>query len=516
MLTNSALRRPRATAATAIGIAALGGAIALALAGCGLVGPAVVDTSGKVEFDRPLAIPPLAPSTLDADGTRVFALTAERGETEFEPGVPSETWGYDDDHLGPTLVAERGERVRVDVQNDLDEATTLHWHGMQLPAAVDGGPHQPIEPGASRHPEWTIDQPAATLWYHPHPHEETEQQVERGLAGLFLLHDPAERALGLPSAYGVDDVPLIVQDVSFDDDGRRTGRATSFAGALGDETIVNGTRSPYFEATTELVRLRLLNASTARILGFELADGRPMQQIASDGGLLAAPVETAHVRLSPGERAEVVVRLTPGERVVLRSRMTSAELGGDDVLAGLNGGRDVFDVLELRAAADLTASAPVPAALADLPDLPGPDEVAIERRFDLHGFDINDRSMDPDRIDLVAERGRTERWIVHNTSKLPHSFHVHDAQFRIESIGGAPPPPELAGWKDTVYAVPETEIALLVRFDGPGDPEHPYMYHCHLLMHEDAGMMGQFLVVEPGQDADEHFRMDDGEGHRHG
>lgn len=497
----SPIRRPRATLASGLTALAAGGLVALAFAGCGVVTPGPVSTIGRIDFDRPLAIPPLAESSVDADGTRVFALTAQAGTTEFEPGVPSESWGFNGGYLGPTLVADRGERVRVEVRNTLDEPTTVHWHGMHLPAVMDGGPHQMVARGATWAPEWLVAQQAATLWYHPHPHGETETHVSRGLAGLFLLHDDAERDLGLPAEYGVDDVPVIVQDTGFSVEGRREAAQRGYAGALGDELLVNGTRSPYFEAGDELVRLRLLNASTARSYAFAWADDRPVRLIATDGGLLDAPVELPALRLSPGERAEVLVRLTPGERLVLQSRMTPELAGLVGPVAQTNGATDGFDVLELRAAEQLRAATADPDALIPLPPLED-GELAADRRFVLDdSFEINGHAMDLGRIDETVTVDTLERWTVVNDTALPHSFHVHDVQFRLAAVAGEPPPPELAGWKDTIFVEPETEYVLLLRFAEYADPDTPYMYHCHLLWHEDQGMMGQFAVVEPGQRA---------------
>lgn len=493
------IRRPRAVAGALAAIAA-GALVAVSFAGCGLVGPTPVSTVGKVDFETPLAIPPLAESTVDPDGTRVFSLEAQAGTTEFTPGARSDTWGFDGSYLGPTLVAKRGERVRVDVTNSLDEPTTVHWHGMHLPAEMDGGPHQMVDPDATWSPEWQVDQQAATLWYHPHPHGETESHVARGLAGMFLVQDDAEQALPLPRDYGVDDVPVIVQDTGFSGEGVRDAPQRGFAGALGDELLVNGTRGPYLDVSDEVVRLRLLNASTARSFAFTWSDGRPVELIATDGGLLEASVELDHVMLSPGERAEVLVRPTPGERLVLRSEMTAEAAGMIDSIAAMNGGTDAFDVLELRAADTLDPSPAVPEHLAELPPV-DTSQVATTRTFTLDGFQINGDQMEMGRIDETATIDTTERWVIENTSQMPHSFHVHDVQFRIASIDGAPPPPHLAGWKDTVFATPETEIELILRFEDYADPDTPYMYHCHLLWHEDQGMMGQFAVVEPGQSA---------------
>lgn len=498
---STSLRRPRATIVSGLAALAAGGLVALAFAGCGLVAPGPVSTVGKVDFDRPLAIPPLAASTVDADGTRVFALEAQAGTTEFEPGEPSDTWGFNGSYLGPTLVAERGEHVRVDVANSLDEPTTVHWHGMHLPAAMDGGPHQMVAPGANWSPEWDIDQQAATLWYHPHPHGETEEHVARGLAGMFIVHDEHERTLGLPGEYGVDDVPVIVQDSGFSAEGEQESTQRTYAGGLGDELIVNGTRSPFLEVQDELVRLRLLNASTARTYAFAWSDARPVQLIATDGGLLEASVDLDHVRLSPGERAEILLRMTPGERLVLQSRMTPEIAGLVGPVADTNGGSDAFDVLEVRAADVLDPAPQVPDELNAVDDF-DKTEVAADRRFVLDdSFEINGHAMDLGRIDETVTVDTLERWTVVNDTQLPHSFHVHDVQFRLAEVDGAPPPPELAGWKDTIFVEPETEYVLLMRFEDYADPATPYMYHCHLLWHEDQGMMGQFAVVEPGQRA---------------
>ena len=498
----SRLRRPRATAIT-LGVAAAAAGMLTVLGGCGVTGGGTIDTVGRVAFEQPLAIPPLATSSLDAEGRRVFDLTARQGVSRFLPGVDTTTWGYatgadESAFLGPTLRATRGERVVVNVHNRLREETTVHWHGMHLPARMDGGPHQVIQPGDTWSPTWRIDQPATTLWYHPHPHGETERQVTMGLAGMFIIDDPLEAALPLPRAYGVDDFPLIVQDVRFTDAGQLATSTRGFIGPIGDRLLVNGTLGPYLVVTTDVVRLRLLNASAARVYNFELSDGRDIALIGTDGGLLETPYETGAIQLSPGERAEVLVRMKAGESVTLRS--AQPDLGVPGMIAGANAGNDTLDVLELRAAGTLATAGTVPAALASMPPVSAAD-ATVRRHFRLDGFNINDRQMDLGRIDEAVELGARELWTVTNAVSLPHSFHVHGAQFRIASIGGQPPGPGLAGWKDTVYLRPDTEYRLVMRFTDYTDPDFPYMYHCHLLWHEDLGMMGQFVVVKPGEHA---------------
>lgn len=453
-----------------------------------------ISTAGKVDFIHPLPIPPLAKSTVDSSGTRVFDLRAEKGTHDFGTG-PVATWGFNGAYLGPTLRASRGERVQVNVHNALDEATTVHWHGMHLPAKMDGGPHQMIPSGATWSPTWRIDQPVATLWYHPHPHGTTAAHVYRGLAGMFILDDPAAE-VPLPKRYGVDDIPVIVQDKLFGDGRLREDIALGDVGLLGDTIVVNGSVAPYLDVGSEQVRLRLLNASNARAYNFEFVDGRTFALVGTDGGLLAAPHETRSIMLVPGERAEIVVTMRPGEQVVLRS--TPQQLGMNVILERLSGGRDTFDILELRAAAKLEPSPPVPSRLADVPRL-DPRDAVETRSFRLAEHAINGQGMRMDRIDAAVVKDATEIWRVTNDDGMLHSFHVHDVQFQVLRIGDRPPPPELAGWKDTIYVRPGVRYEIIMTFADYADPESPYMFHCHTLLHEDGGMMGQFVVLEPGQ-----------------
>ncbi|MBV7697112.1 multicopper oxidase domain-containing protein [Streptomyces sp. TRM70350] len=460
---------------------------------------APVSTVGKAPFDNALAIPPLAESHVDKDGTRVFDLRMRAGETEFEAGRKTPTWGFNGTYLGPTLRAERGEKVRVRIRNGLDEASSVHWHGMHLPAEMDGGPHQEIAAGGTWSPQWTVDQPAATLWYHPHPHGATEDHVRRGLAGMFILDDERSARLGLPKRYGVDDLPVVVQDVRFD--GARLDGGRGFlqnVGFLGDRTMVNGTLRPYREVADELIRLRLLNASTARTYAFGFPDDRSFSLVGTDGGLLERPVSHKRVQLSPGERAEIVVRMRAGERVMLRS--FPQDNYGDGWQRRFGGGDDSFDVLELRAAGRLRPSPELPAVLGKL-EIPDGANAVRGRFFELKRSGINGRAMDMGRVDETVTRGTTEVWTVRNDNGMPHNFHVHDVQFRVLEVNGAAPPPALRGPKDTVFVPHGTTMKLALRFTGPADPDTPYMYHCHLLYHEDEGMMGQFVVVERGQRA---------------
>ncbi|WP_051298185.1 multicopper oxidase family protein [Brevibacterium album] len=510
-----------------------------AFLGLAALAPALTACAGETpvpttEEGRPLPIPPL----LEPDEHGRFALTASTGTTEFLPGVPSETWGYNGAHLGPTLRLARGRTYEAQLTNDTDEETTFHWHGLLVPAHADGGPHHPIAPGETQTLTLTPDQPSATLWYHPHPHESTSDQVRRGLAGMLLLDDPdghtpgsvpqgmaaspaeapsasPEAASALPHEYGVDDIPLIIQDLRLTDDGELLGHNfTSEVGMLGETVLTNGMPDAVLTTDREVLRLRLLNGSLGRIYGLRLDSGAPLTVIGSDGGLLPEPVEADSLTLSPAERAEVIVAV-PADGLTLVSR--DPDLGNVSDPEGV-GGEDEFTILRVRRdspaeaeageedGSGAGASADFRSALAalDLPDrlaeLPDPVDAGQQRSFSLRGRQINGTTMDMDRIDAAMSSHEPEVWLLTNLDSSPHNFHIHNAQFRILDVGGRPPAPELAGWKDTVYTPPQEamRIAVVMPHHEDDDGSIPYMYHCHLLLHEDDGMMGQFTVdAEP-------------------
>lgn len=457
----------------------------------------VTDVDGPA--GRALAVPQLDTGDM-RDGRRVFALRLQEGVTDLGGAQPTATWGVNGGYLGPTLRLRRGEHVQVDVTNDVDETTTIHWHGMHLPARMDGGPHQPIDPGQTWRPDWVVAQPAATLWYHPHPHGTSHQHVYRGLAGMIIVDDEDTDGLDLPSTYGVDDLPVVLTDVTLDGNGQldEGTRMWSNLGIVGQTVLANGTPDAYYDVSTERVRLRLLNASGTRTYGLVVADTngdhQPFDLIGTDSGLLPRPSRVEQVDLSPGERAEVVVTMTPGLVATLRS--VPVDLGTDPWNARMAGAHDHLDILQLCAADQLTPSPQTPTRLGGPVDVPVDPSTPI-RRFELLGVQINGRTMDHSRIDEVVDADSTEIWEVTNADGAPHNFHVHDVRFTVLDTNQASNPTHV-GWKDTVYVPPGTTLRLAIRFGTYTDPTVPYMFHCHLLLHENQGMMGQFLVVEPG------------------
>ena len=478
------------------------------LLGCGSSSP-TLPPDALVSGD--FAIPPLDLGEL-VDGTRVFRLRLQRGTVEWVSGAPTETYGANGDVLGPTLRLVSGERVRIEVENALETTTTLHWHGLQVPALADGGPYQPIAPGALWTGEFDVVQRAMTAWYHPHQMHETARHVYMGIAGLIIVDDPVPPA-ELPRTYGVDDLPIVIQDRRLFADGthpyspgKTPGMHDMMSGLRGETILVNGKITPRAIVPRGLIRLRVLNGSNARIYNLGFDDDRSFHQIASDGGLLSAPIATRRVLLAPGERAELLVDLDGGP-VELRSY--SGEVFGS-LYTGMMGenltdalDRETFTIMTFEPGEATAAVTAVPTTFAPVAREPESDAVrtrAITMAMQMGSFTLNGTRMTdlvnvPAALDLRIKAGEVEVWHVTNTSGVTHPLHLHNRHFQILDIDGQPPPPELAGWKDTTIIKPGRAVRLLVRFEGAPDSERPYLFHCHILEHEDMGMMGRFFLV---------------------
>lgn len=470
------------------------------LAGCGK--EETVTNVGKLHFENPLKIPQLLEPVTASDGVKHFKLTMQTGKTEFLSGKTADTWGINGSYLGPSIRVSNGDKVAFDVVNHLPGISTLHWHGMKLPAVMDGGPHQMIKAGDTWKPHWTINQPAATLWYHPHIQGKTAQHVYRGLAGMIMIEDQDSQKL--PSKYGVDDIPLIVQDKLFTSDGQLSEKDDTTFGTLGNEILINGTYDPYLKVTASRVRFRLLNASNARAYYFGFSDDRSYKLVANDAGLLQKPVKLNRVKLSPGERAEIVVEFKPGEETILHSYSSGS---------GIENGE--FDLLKIKTASKLTGSAPIPEQLSSVPPIEVPKDARVRQFKMTMESKINDKKMDMERIDEVVPAGTKEIWEVDNFG-WSHNFHIHDAAFRVLDVNGKKPPEYERGRKDTVFIPNGSTVRLAVEFGDYPDPDSPYMYHCHILKHEDDGMMGQFLLVKPGTESQipKKLQKDSSESHK--
>ena len=450
----------------------------------------------------PLAMPPL----LDATRTRRFKLTAQRGTTDFLDAGASQTWGFNQPHLGPTLRLATGQSTAAEVLNTVDEPISVHWHGLLVPGDADGGPHQTISQGETWAPELAITQPASTAWYHTHVHESTAQQVQKGLAGVLQIADGQDEARGLPIAYGIDDLTLVLQDRRFDRSGRisyDSGMADQMMGFMGDTMVVNGQVGRTAVVPKGIVRLRLINGSNARIYPLSMSDGREMHLIATDNGYLDRPIALHDLTIAPGERFEVLIDFSDERDIALVSAPNPNQMMGG--MMGGGGGGTPFVVLPFsvdgallaakdRVPDDIGGSLPqadgTGASLRDI-SLDMPMGMGMMLRGGGNRFSVNGAAFDMEEINFDIPRGTVERWRI-TADMMMHPFHIHGVTFQVLSQGGRAPATQNTGWKDTVLVNGSAEV--LVKFDQAASRDTPFMFHCHILEHEDGGMMGQFTV----------------------
>ena len=483
---------------------------AAVIAGGGVFATRPLWRAGSSE-PQPLRIPPLLDARRQGQS---ISLTAQAGSTEFFAGRESRTLGYNGSYLGPTIRLHRGDDVQMAVTNALGQNTTVHWHGLLVPGELDGGPHQLIRPGDTWRPVLPVRQPAATLFYHTHVHGQTAEQVYLGLAGVLLIaDDDSQRALGLPSEYGVDDLPLVLQDRQFEN-GRMvlpTGMMIAMQGRRGDTFLVNGTPNAVARVPARLIRLRFVNGSNARIYDLSFEDGRAFHWIATEGGLLDAPVQVRSLQLAPGQRAEILVDFSDGRKAALLTGpdANASAMGGMMRLPGavadaFSSGKATVLLFEPGKADARATATSVPSSLANQARVDASTAVK-RRRFSLDmgmggggmgrmggmgGMTINGQPFDMGRVDERVRLGDAEIWEVSGQT-MAHPFHVHGVHFEVLARAGGKAPVRDQGLRDTVLV--KEPVELLVRFTQPA-VRAPFMYHCHILEHEDGGMMGRFAT----------------------
>ncbi|MFG0517480.1 multicopper oxidase CueO [Kluyvera intermedia] len=488
-----------------------------------------------------LPIPPL----LTADANNQILLNVQSGKTSFA-GKAATTWGYNGDLLGPAIKLQQGKAITVNIRNHLPEETTVHWHGLEVPGDVDGGPQGIIKPGASRTVTFTPTQRAATCWFHPHQHGKTGYQVAMGLAGLVLIEDEDSQMLLLPKQWGIDDIPVIMQDKKFTPAGEidyQLDIMSAAVGWFGDTLLTNGVQYPQHTPPRGWLRLRLLNGCNARSLTLAASDKRPLYVVASDGGLLPEPVQVSELPMLMGERFEVLVDARDGkpfDLVTLPVNQMGMAIAPFD---------KALPILRIQPVG-IPGSGKLPDSLVSMPSIPALDGLT-ERKLQLSmdpmldmmgmqalmkkygnqamggmdhgnmmghggmkmdhggmgnmhhgggGFDfhnanrINGKAFDMNVPMFAAAKGQYERWVISGEGDMMlHPFHIHGTQFRILRENGQAPAAHRSGWKDTVR-VEGGVSEVLVKFDHEASKEQAYMAHCHLLEHEDTGMMLGFTV----------------------
>ena len=475
---------------------------------------AVLIVATTVSFSQnPLYIPPALTGT-------TFNLNIQDGTTQFYSGINTPTYGINHNILAPTLIVNKGDSVTMNVTNNLagtGNSTTIHWHGLHVPAKYDGGPHQIIYQGSTWSPHFKIMNNAGSFWYHPHGENKTDRHVSKGIAGMIIVKDSTEATLTLPRTYGVDDFPLIVQTKSFDIL-NQIAISTEFDTAI----CVNATIHPYLDAPAQVIRLRMLNGSSMRTFNFGFTANQLFKMIASDGGLLDSAITLTRLKLAPGERAEILLDLQgmQGQTIFLNSFASEMPNGiyGAATVTGMMGGTIPdynlnplngldFGILQLNIVAP-TASpiTTIPSALVTNIPYTGytvsrnfilaPDTMMDPLAQVFGPFNINGVHFDMMTINENVILNTTEKWRVTNNTGIAHPFHIHDMQFDILNINGGVVPNYEQGKKDVVVIMPNEYVEFVTKFEDFADDSIPYMYHCHLLHHEDDGMMGSFRVID--------------------
>ena len=473
-----------------------------------------------------------------------LTLRATAASFPLLPGPPSQAPSpfllYQSEHGGasyqnPILRIESGARFTARLDNGLAEPTIIHWHGLHTPARMDGHPVDTIKPGARYEYDFNVRNRGGTYWYHTHAHELTAKQAYNGLASFFLVDDEDQRKLAqaLDLKLGVTDLPLVIQDKQFDAQGKlvyQPNMHESMMGWLGDIVLANLTPNAVHEITPRTYRLRLLNGSNARIYRLAFARGDtllPFTVIGTDGGLIERPETVTQAFLAPGERLDVLfdaARAQPGETVFLKSLSfdpmenegAAGNMGGQgmgQMMAGMGSSRlalgEAFNVLKLSVVAGERITATLPATLSSIQ--PIRSEGATERQIELSmqgmRFLINGRTFRMNEIAFEVKWGAVEIWRISNpTLGMPHPMHLHGFSFQvIERLNSPAQLSDMAGfglgrtvsdlgWKDTVLVWPGETVRIAIDFahDFPGD--QTYLFHCHNLEHEDAGMMINFRV----------------------
>jgi bilirubin oxidase len=501
-------------------------------------------------FQQPLRIPSTEGLLANVMLTQPLTLTASIAAFPVFAGATTAVWHYAGrvgDASGeravanPLLHATRGDTLDVTLVNALDDATTIHWHGLMVDEANDGSGLHPVAPDARREYRFRIANRAGLYWYHAHPHGRTGQQLQHGLAGLLLVEDDEERALRerLQLRWGERDLPLLLSDKQVDADNTIVYKL----GAddwIGNRMLVNWTPEPFLDVAPALYRFRIANACNARMLRLACVHGDqllPMQLIGTDGGLLAQPWPVEDVFLAPAQRIDVLVDFSAvpaGERVILRSldyvAMENEDESGafaPDPMGDHPGAAPMGAPLEVMqfcvgGCSTRSASAPaswppatIPTTLSKLPSPPDTRDWpvrALRLSMDADGmWFINDRNFHRDGHAplFTVKRGTREVWeIRNNMTSMPHPLHVHGFPFRVVARSISPADvrgrqvasnglgAQDLGYNDTVVVWPGEIVRLAFDFSQDCTGTQRYMIHCHNLEHEDMGMMAAFAVED--------------------
>ena len=433
-----------------------------------------------------LAAPPVLPNVSRAPHVVEVSLTAAPTRMLLHGSNATEVFAYNGHIPGPTLDVHEGDSVIVHFRNGLPEPTTVHWHGLHIPAHQDGSPFDPVMPGGQHDYVFRIPLGSAgTYWYHPHPDQRAGYQVAMGLFGAIIVH-----AADDPIPASVHEKLLVLSDNRFRPDGSIDFAGSSSPamstdaenGREGNVLFVDGQVMPSLTIRSgEVQRWRIVNASAARVYRLSL-QGATLLQVATSGGLFERPVKVQEIVLANSDRVELLVQGgAPGGHSVLQAQPYDRY---DPHTRPPDWDR-ARDLLTVRYAdADAGAPVAIPPVLRHVAWL-DTTHVAKHRLLVLTQGMINGKQMDMHRVDFVGRIGTTEIWEIENLVGMDHPFHLHGFRFQVLDRNGVPEP--VPRWEDTINLPKHESARIVVRFDDfPGK----WMYHCHILDHEDMGMMG--------------------------
>ncbi len=473
-------------------------------------------------------------------------LRVVRTEIEVLPGKRTPYLAYAAESggkrfLNPALLAKRGEEIRVRMVNQLQEPTIIHWHGVSTDARNDGNGLYVAEPGKAYEYAFKLQDRASMYWYHPHAHGYIPAQAYHGLASLLFVEDEEEAALrrGLDLKLGETEIPLVLQDRSFDAQGRlqyKVSREEMFQGFVGERLLVNLTERPFIAAARRIYRFRILNGSNARTykLAF-LQDGRRLRYylIGTDGGLLAAPQRIDQTFISPGQRLDLLLDLReakdgrPVTLATLAFDPMHAESAGGDSMAGMDHGKmgkqqapaaamqgmamegGPRALLRIDVKSSPAYAKKVPATLSKLP--PAKVPAGAPRRIKLAQdgkgkWTINGQVYDAATNAFTVQRGTAETWLIENDrASMPHPMHIHGFQFHVLERLASPAQvralagthgrlPQDLGFTDTVHVWPGESVRVAFDFSHSYSGDQDYVFHCHNLEHAELGMMIRYRV----------------------
>lgn len=443
--------------------------------------------------EHPMNVPALLKPDRISGNDIFYTVVAQAGETAILPGAKTKTWGYNGSILGPIIQFETGKTYHVTLKNELDEITTFHWHGLNIVGPYDdGGPHAPVYPGGERKIKFTVDQPAANLWLHPHPCPETARQVWNGMAAPVIIFDQHEKSLNLPNQIGINDFPVVLQDRTYHENQLDYKQDYDVDGTLGEFALINGTVNPVVQVTQPIMRFRFLDGSNRREWRLHFEDNHPFTQIGSDGGLLPDAVEMDRIMLTCAERADVLVNFSDyqaGQEVFLQT--------------------DDFNLIKFKIGNFKSEKLQLPTPLARIEKIDTNSDTPIFKTV-MSGMDdqvrLDGKLFDMQRIDTRQEVNQTQIWEITNTNDMEggmiHPFHIHGCQFQLIDRNGHQINPNEHGWKDTIGVNPNETVKIKVRFTKLGI----FMYHCHILEHEDTGMMAQIEIFDPQNPIEYHLK----------